>query len=216
MSEAAAEAPIELVRIWPDEEDFDTSDDTIVEGVTKAAGWQFWTHQHLMKEDENAAETWLLSEILRVNGKVVTPLDVETAPWMTGDCYTACLAHIADRLNPWHKPNKGIKGEPTPHGEQVYELDNGTAIVAVELKRQELSEYRRKSQKDPLNAQKWAIVQAFRLVPPNGEPTAISKSDFPRFNGSTCSGGNPNFTWDCWSLLTAFFFKRWFSHFLTS
>ena len=49
----------ELIRIFPAEDDFDADDSTIVEGMTDAPGWVYWTHQNLASESEiEATRPW--------------------------------------------------------------------------------------------------------------------------------------------------------------
>jgi hypothetical protein len=205
------------IRIWPDEDDFDSDDSVIVFGRTDLEGATFWSHQHLVQESPETAETWLLSEILRVNGEKLSPLDIETAPWLNDECYTACLAHIGE-LNKWMSVEVQIRAKETDHGLEVWRFDDSNcAIVAVDsLSRETLREYQVKARKNQLNAQKWGLSQAFRIVNlDSGEVSPLSKAYFPKFNGSICEGGNREFTWDCWALLVAYFFKRWFKKFLT-
>ena len=209
----------ELIRIFPAEDDFDADDSTIVEGMTDAPGWVYWTHQNLASESEIEATAydWVFSEVLRINGEKLTPVQIQSAPWLKDRCYTACVAHVSKRLNKWMQPDIKLRPKPTEYGREIYRLeDSNRAIVAVdELSRQILAEYPKRSQKSPVDAIKWGLTKAFKVVDlKTSEVRQIQKADFPKFNGSIASGGDPEMTWDTWSLMSAFFLKHWFGSFL--
>jgi hypothetical protein len=202
------------VQILPDPDDWDAPDDTpLVEGLADAPGSLYWANQHLMVkggEDNDAAELWLFSKILRVDGKQLSPIDIDSAPWFTDVGYAACLAHVQTTLNKWMSAGE-ILGSINTDG-SILKFDDGLEVIAVTVAREDIRKIAKMFAKDATNGLKYGVTEVFRFRK-NGEVTRIPRSTFPKWDGTEASGGREDFTWQTWCLLVSFFFKKYYSRF---
>ncbi|MBP0006227.1 MAG: hypothetical protein J7642_21335 [Cyanobacteria bacterium SBC] len=202
------------LTIYPALDDFDAPDDVEITALADPSGAVFWYYRHILVDDREGAEEWLISKIARLNGEPIGVIDLHEKPELQDPKVAIALsAHIDLHLSRFLQPRVKVSpAKQAPDGNpQLWESDDKKHYISVrgDLDAKSIRHYRQLSQKSPQNALKWGMTQAFSF---DGKP--LARTDFPKMDGGQTIGGNEAITWEGWAVCEAYFLKTWFAPYL--